>query len=1047
MTGMAAYPEDGPIAGADVPGGWQVIPVHGASAVLAAAPGHDGDGLRLDYDFGGPAGIIILRHELAAPIELPPNYVFSYMLRGDERPINLEFKLIDPTGDNVWWSVKRGYEVPGTWRRLHVRKAQVGYAWGKDGGGDPGTIGAIEIAITSTSGGRGSLWLDNLVFESRPPVDRQYVQARLTATSAAAGHPPEAAMDANPASAWRSAPDPGPQELIIDLGREVDFGGLVIDWDNGDAASSFNVETSSNGTQFELAYTTSVGASTRSYVFLPDAESRFIRLRLNQSASGRGYGIRNIKIEPWAFSESVNAFYTEIARNAPRGHYPRYLLGEQAYWTVVGMDGNAQNGLLGEDGALEVGRGEFSIEPFLLAGGRLLTWADVNVSHSLEQGTLPIPTATWEADGLRLDVTAFRSGPPGTPALYARYRVTNTSREARAVRLVLAARPFQVNPPWQSLNLRGGTAAIRSAAFDGRALQVNGGRAIASLAPVAQYGAMPAAAGSLVELLAAGRFPPAASVNDEFGHATAALAYDLPLAADGSAEVFVAIPVAAGDPRALGTELALQGAGAARTALAQLTQEWQQRLGRIHLRLPAVAQDLANTLRTTIGYILINRDAAAIRPGPRDYARSWIRDGAITSSALLGFGYATEVRDFLDWFARWQQPDGRIPCCVDSRGADSVLEHDSNGQFIWAVAEYYRFRHDRAFVASMWPRIVATVDYIARLREQRLTAEYQGPDKRAFYGLMPESISHEGYSAHPVHSYWDDFFVLRGLKDAATLAREFGTEAERERFALLRDAFRRDLYASMNRTMATRGIDYLPGSVELADFDASSTAIAVTPVDELRNLPEPELGRTFDRYYEYFRGRADPANTWQTYSPYELRNVEALLRMGQKARALEVLGSLMADRRPLAWNHWAEVVWRDARAPKFIGDMPHTWVGSGFARALRTMLAYEREEDGALVLGAGIPETWLADAAGVEVRELPTWYGALGFTLQGGPGREVRVHVEAGVTPPGGVVLMSPRAAPLVRALVNGEEVRDLRPDRVILRKLPADVVLQYATR
>lgn len=52
----------------------------------------------------------------------------------------------------------------------------------------------------------------------------------------------------------------------------------------------------------------------------------------------------------------------------------------------------------------------------------------------------------------------------------------------------------------------------------------------------------------------------------------------------------------------------------------------------------------------------------------------------------------------------------------------------------------------------------------------RATAAYRMPDKLGCYGLMPESISHEGYSGNPVHSYWDDFWTLRGLKDAADMA-------------------------------------------------------------------------------------------------------------------------------------------------------------------------------------------------------------------------------------------------------------------------------------
>jgi len=70
--------------------------------------------------------------------------------------------------------------------------------------------------------------------------------------------------------------------------------------------------------------------------------------------------------------------------------------------------------------------------------------------------------------------------------------------------------------------------------------------------------------------------------------------------------------------------------------------------------------------------------------------------------------------------------------------------------------------------------VEAAVGAILTLRAERRTAEYQTPERRVFYGLLPQSISHEGYSAKPMHSYWDDFFALKGLKDAAFLAEALG---------------------------------------------------------------------------------------------------------------------------------------------------------------------------------------------------------------------------------------------------------------------------------
>jgi CheY-specific phosphatase CheX len=156
--------------------------------------------------------------------------------------------------------------------------------------------------------------------------------------------------------------------------------------------------------------------------------------------------------------------------------------------------------------------------------------------------------------------------------------------------------------------------------------------------------------------------------------------------------------------------------------------------------------------------MLMNRDGPAIEPGARSYRRSWIRDGAMIGDALLRMGQPEAVREFLEWFAPYQYADGKVPCCVDTRGADPVAEHDSHGELIYAIARYYRTTGDRAFLDRMWPHVAAAVGYMDSLR---LTDSA---------GIMPPSISHEGYSAKPVHSYWDDFFALRGLTDAADLA-------------------------------------------------------------------------------------------------------------------------------------------------------------------------------------------------------------------------------------------------------------------------------------
>ena len=408
-------------------------------------------------------------------------------------------------------------------------------------------------------------------------------------------------------------------------------------------------------------------------------------------------------------------------------------------------------------------------------------------------------------------------------------------------------------------------------------------------------------------------------------------------------------------------------------------------------------------------------------------------------------GFTEEVKAFLRWYAGFQGADGKIPCCIDRRGADPVPEHDSAGAFVWAIAEYYRYTRDVGFVNDMWPHVVRAVDYLATLRKRRLADDYRTPDKIAFYGLLPESISHEGYAAHPVHSYWDDFFALRGLKDAATLAVVVGDDDHAERYASLRDGFRDALYASIKRTVETHGIDYIPGSVELGDFDPTSTAIALMPGGELGNLPEPALTRTFERYWDDFSARRNGDGDWQAYTPYELRNVSVFVSLGQRERAHELLDWFMEKRHPVAWNEWPEIMWRDPSAPNFIGDMPHTWVGAGFVNAVRTLLAWERESDRALVFAAGVPPAWVTSETGVTVKRLPTHYGVLSYRLHAEGPDAVHLKLSGDLAiPPGKIVVPSPLPRALKSVTVNGQPLATFTAESAVIAECPADVVFAY---
>jgi len=1023
--------------------GWSASASEGARVEIARDAGQTGMSLRIDFDLGA-GGYAIARKAFA--ITLPANYAFRFAVRGDAPPNNFEFKLVDRAGQNVWWYKQRGFIFPTEWREVTIKQSRIEFAWGPAGGGVLKQIAQIEFSISAGAGGRGSIWIDDLRLEEREVAPRVEPPPKVTASTSLPDHEPQRILDQDPQTSWRSGSLAADQWVLFDFQRRREYGGLVIDWDPDDYATSYHVETSDNGETWTTAYGSQAGNGGRDYIYMPDAESRYLRLHLEQSSRGQGYAIRTLTVKPLAFSASPNQFFEAIAADAPAGTYPKYFSGRQTYWTVIGANGDDKEALLNEEGMLEVDKGAFSVEPFLFADGTLITWNSVRTAQHLERGYLPIPSVNWEHERLPLTVTVVAAGQAGASILYARYRIENRADRYADAILFLAIRPFQVLPPWQSLNMVGGVTPVRDILFDARSVWVNGEKAAISLNPPDRFGAATFEEGPVTDFLAAGKVPQRTQLSDPFGYASGALQYSVRLEPGAHADVYLAIPFH--NPELASATIGSSPAASDfETQLGQTARYWETELGCVDLRLPPAAVKIAQTLKSTLAYILINNDGPAIQPGSRNYERSWIRDGALTSAALLEMGFTAEVREFIRWFAQYQFADGKIPCCVDRRGGDPVPEHDSNGEFIYTVAEYYRFTHDVGFLNEMWPAVVRAVDYLVALRQQRLSDVYKRPGKEVFFGLLPESISHEGYASRPVHSYWDDFFALRGFKDAAGLAVAVADEEHAARFAALRDEFRRDLYASIARSMADHQIDYIPGSAELGDFDPNSTAIAATLGSELRHLPQPALSRTFDRYYEEVQARRQRKATDEAYTPYELRNVDVFIRLGQRDRAHDLLETILADQRPPAWNQWPEVLWRDPTMPKFIGDMPHTWVAAGFVRAVRSMFVYEREGDRALVVAAGVPLSWLASDSGVAVKRLPTHYGVLSYSLRSEGANTYRLQLSGDLTvPPGKIVLQPPLPQPLIAASVNGQRIESFTADSATISELPADVVLQYGS-
>ena len=972
----------------------------------------------LHYDFGRVSGYAVARRKL--PLDLPAHYGFTLRLRGQGAANAFQVKWLDASGDNVWWRQQPEFTPPAQATDWPIRQRQIDFAWGPTDEKVLRRPAALELVVASGSGGgAGRLCFERLTLH-RLPAPGPVAVPVLRQT---------------------------PGGSLLDLGSLQEFNGLLWRWVGASRPRWAEVQLSDDGRRWRTVHRLRQRLPGPGWqaLWLPDQAARFVRI------SGRNAQASPLQAPPPSAWPDRNALLTSLAAHAPRSQHPRALHGEQNYWTVLAVDGGGANAaLMGEDGEIEPHRAGPSLMPMVITApggetgrpadratgnppGRQIGWAEVQAegrsSSTLREGHLPLPSVTWQHPAFGLVMEAGAVGDRQQAQLIVRYTLHNPAATRQQLTLALLLRPWQVNPPQQFLNTPGGVAEVRhlrwtaappaavASSAAGGLLHVNGQPWLTPLDPPARVSAAPFGDADVL----AGSAHPLTTLHDAQSLASARLDWPMDLAPGERRSITLSLPLA-------GQPTPPTSSADAAAQLHASAAAWHSRLNRVSFTLPAAAQPLQHSLRAALSHILMSRNGPALQPGTRSYARSWIRDGAMMVAGLLRLGEVDAAREFVTWYATHLFASGKVPCCVDARGADPVAENDSHGQFIFAVAELWRYSQhsadDRARLLALWPPVDAAARYQERLRQSERSALNQQPGREAYWGLMPASISHEGYSAKPMHSHWDNFWALAGWRDALQIARALGFNARADELQAQHDEFRRELGASLATTLARHRINHLPGAAELGDFDPSSSTLVFSPAGAESLVAPALLQATWQRYWDEAQRRqpaADPAGSsasnpanhpasnlastdWTDYTPYELRSVSALLRLGHPDRALAMLDFFLQDQRPAGWRQWAEVVGRQPRQPRFIGDMPHAWISSDFIRSALDLLAYQRDSDQALVLAAGVPAAWLASGP-VGVAGLHTAHGLLGYrlTMEGG---QVTLALDAGLAePPGGLWL------------------------------------------
>ena len=197
---------------------------------------------------------------------------------------------------------------------------------------------------------------------------------------------------------------------------------------------------------------------------------------------------------------------------------------------------------------------------------------------------------------------------------------------------------------------------------------------------------------------------------------------------------------------------------------------WRRKLGR--RRIVVGDAEVSDTLEAQLAYILVNATRHAFKPGPRNYDRTWIRDGSSQALALLWAGLIGEAKRYVLWYAERIYANGLVPPILNvdgaiNRGYGSNIEFDAQGEFVGIAADVYRVSQGpRRFSKRVFEPVVRATRFLEELCARTECAH--GPGTR-FHGLLAPSISHEGYSK-PSYSYWDDYFALSAWRNCEFLA-------------------------------------------------------------------------------------------------------------------------------------------------------------------------------------------------------------------------------------------------------------------------------------
>lgn len=681
-------------------------------------------------------------------------------------------------------------------------------------------------------------------------------------------------------------------------------------------------------------------------------------------------------------------FRPESRSFVPRAMYWIALNVTHRNWTMIGNLDSEYEAVVDPRGLLTPQFESWSLDVWLKVGDELVAPSRLDAVEQYLEDDLPVVVTRWRHDNWLVETKAYAGKVGEQEQVINSVRVCNDGVEEADCELGLAIRPY--NPE--------GVSLVKQLCYqpERRTWLING-------VPSLYLGAQPALVitGNHREGDVSLRFhsaeAPCREIACPAGLASGLSMYCLRLKPGESFMADAHMPLKAGEP------IVLTDQPDAGHAYGQMQAAWSSKLKQgLELEFPDAR--LTSSFNANKAYMLLFHDGNYITPGPMTYHHFWFRDAAYLLNALDKLGYHREVEQVLDTYPGRQRRDGFY---ISQNG-----EWDANGQAIWAIMEHYRLTGNTEIVHKHYSGISKGANWIEQKRTSR-KCDTSAPH----HGLLPPGFSAEHFGPND-YFYWDDFWGIAGLREAALAAGLLGRADDAARFKSWERTFGDAVQASLRSVEARLGE-------------------AVMPVSPYRRLDSAAIGSISALYPLRLMGANDRliANTLKALKQKCFIGdafLQSMLHSGLNCYLSMHYAQCLLMRRDN--GYWHQVNWfLEHATPTFtwpeginnqtmggcMGDGHHGWAAADWVLILRNSLLVE--DGDVLVLTPALPGEWVQPGKHLAARKAPTYFGTVDMEVAFSDGAAELLLTSTWRKAPAAIHWYLP--VPIKGALIDGQEV------------------------